>query len=64
MAQIAYKTKCNKCESMVYYYPFKVFATPEENERYKLDMSKRVLTLTCDDKHQSSYEFPVKFTKI
>jgi hypothetical protein len=64
MKQATYKTKCNKCDNNVYYYPIKINVTKKVNDEYQLNTDKRVVTLKCDDNHQSDYVFPLVFAKV
>lgn len=57
-----WETKCIKCDSSVYYFPAKLLL--ETDKPQKLDMSKRIVSLTCSCKHSSDYEFPTQFHQI
>jgi hypothetical protein len=56
-----WETKC-KCGGNVYYYPAKLLL--ETTKPQKLDMSKRIVSLTCACKHSHDYEFPTDFKQV
>lgn len=63
MKTTTWKTRC-KCGEDVYYYPQKLLL--ETHKQSEVDMSKRIVSLTCCSKCKNTrdYEFPTEFEKI